>query len=145
MFREAPSSVAYHLQSFQCNNTSGLVNLCSVDGICDLHNSALSSPERDCPSNSCRPPKCVSCACGPDLSLCVAEILPDVRAQLEVHTWEDTIPRIELHAIRKAKKLYWQGLMNGNMPGGKEAQDVVQDAKERPQKLLFGPAQQVGS
>jgi DNA-directed RNA polymerase specialized sigma24 family protein len=60
----------------------------------------------------------------------MAEIPPDVRAQLEAHLWEDTIPRLELYAIRKAKRLYWQGMMNGNMPSGKEAQDVVQDAIE---------------
>jgi DNA-directed RNA polymerase specialized sigma24 family protein len=60
----------------------------------------------------------------------MAEIPPDVREQLEEHPWEDTIPRLVLYAIRKAKRLYWQGIMNGHMPGGREAQDVVQDAIE---------------
>jgi len=60
----------------------------------------------------------------------MAEIPPDVREQLEEHPWEDTIPRLDLYAVRKAKRLYWQGIMNGNMPGGKEAQDIVQDTIE---------------
>jgi DNA-directed RNA polymerase specialized sigma24 family protein len=60
----------------------------------------------------------------------MAEIPPDVREKLEEHPWEDTISRLALYTIRKAKRLYWQGIMNGNMPAGKEAQDVVQDAIE---------------
>ena len=60
----------------------------------------------------------------------MAEIPPDVREQLEEHPWEDTILRLELYAIRKAKRLYWQGIMNGNMPGGKQAQDVAQEVIE---------------
>jgi DNA-directed RNA polymerase specialized sigma24 family protein len=60
----------------------------------------------------------------------MAEIPPEVRTELEQHPWEETIPRLELYALRKARRLYWQGIMDGNMPTGQEAADVVLEAIE---------------
>jgi hypothetical protein len=60
----------------------------------------------------------------------MAEIPPDVRTVLEQHSWEETIPRLELYALRKARRLYWQGMMDGNMPTGQEVADVVLEAIE---------------
>ena len=57
-------------------------------------------------------------------------IPPEVRSQLEHHPWEEAIPRLELYALRKARRLYWQGIMDGNMPSGNEAADIVLEAIE---------------
>jgi hypothetical protein len=60
----------------------------------------------------------------------MAAIPPEVRTQLEQHSWEETIPRLELYALKKARRLYWQGIMDGNMPTGQEAADIVLEAIE---------------
>lgn len=60
----------------------------------------------------------------------MGEMPPEVRSQLEYHPWEETIPRLELYTLRKARRHYWQGMMDGNMPSGNEAADVVLEAIE---------------
>src|SRR5437868_14422299 len=58
----------------------------------------------------------------------MSELSEEVRDRLDQHPWEDTIPRLELYASKKIKSLYWQGIRNGPMPGGREVEDVVGQA-----------------
>lgn len=50
---------------------------------------------------------------------------------LEAHPWDETIPRLLAHAAGKAKRLFWRGIYGGNLPEGKEIQDIVSQAIEK--------------
>ncbi len=58
----------------------------------------------------------------------MAAIPPEVRQRLEQHPWDDTMARLVYYAMHKARRLFWQGVRDGPMPGGKEAADVVSQA-----------------
>lgn len=60
----------------------------------------------------------------------MAAIPPEVRQRLEQHPWGDTIARLVYYAVHKARRLSWQGVRDGHLPGGKEAADVVSQAIE---------------
>lgn len=55
------------------------------------------------------------------------EISRDALDLIEQHPWDETIPRLVLHASRKMKKLFWQGIFGGPAPRGQEAKDLVMD------------------
>lgn len=61
----------------------------------------------------------------------MAGISDEVRDLLDQHPWEDTIPRLELYALKRIRSLYWQGIRNGPMPGGREAEDIVKQAIDK--------------
>src|ERR1700680_2402805 len=42
--------------------------------------------------------------------------------------WEDLNARLLLVAAKKLKRLFWRGMRSGAPPGGKTAEDFVQDA-----------------
>ena len=54
---------------------------------------------------------------------------------LDQHPWEDTIPKLVTHALKKSRRLYWRAIYGGHLPEGKEAVDLVHQAIE---KLLTG-------
>ena len=56
--------------------------------------------------------------------------LSRVRKLLEEQLTEEIMQRLMAHAVRKAQRLYWQGIRNGPMPGG-DAHDVVITAVEK--------------
>ena len=60
----------------------------------------------------------------------MAAILPEVRRRLEQQPWDDTIAGLVYYALHKARRLSWQGVRDGHLPGGKEAADVVSQAIE---------------
>lgn len=55
-------------------------------------------------------------------------VSPEVRALLEAHRWETTIPRLLHYTLLKARRLTWSGARGGPLPGGREAMDVVHQA-----------------
>ncbi|WP_281184606.1 hypothetical protein [Trichlorobacter lovleyi] len=57
---------------------------------------------------------------------------------LEAHPWDETIPRLLVHALKKSKRLFWRGIYGGPLPEGKEIQDIVGQAVE---KVLSGQRQ----
>jgi DNA-directed RNA polymerase specialized sigma24 family protein len=65
----------------------------------------------------------------------MSEVTDEVLDILEKHPWEETVPRLVLHALHKMKRLYWQGVWGGPAPGGVEAEDLVQKSVE---KVLSG-------
>lgn len=42
--------------------------------------------------------------------------------------WADIVPRVELYATRRFKRMKWHGEVGGSAPGGKEPADFVMDA-----------------
>jgi RNA polymerase sigma factor (sigma-70 family) len=60
-----------------------------------------------------------------------ATIAPETRALLEQHHWETTIPRLVKYALDKTRRLYWQGKLGGDLPGGQQAEDLVEEAIEK--------------
>ncbi len=54
---------------------------------------------------------------------------------LEAHPWDETIPRLIAHALRKSRRLFWRGIRGGPLPEGNEIQDLVSEAIE---KVLTG-------
>lgn len=58
----------------------------------------------------------------------MSDVPPHVLELLEAHDWDKTTNRLVAYALRKARRLYWQGIRDGDMPEGKEAYDIVQDA-----------------
>lgn len=58
----------------------------------------------------------------------MSDVPPQVRELLDAHEWEKTTALLVVHTLRKARRLYWQGIRDGDMPEGKEAHDIVQDA-----------------
>ena len=54
--------------------------------------------------------------------------LTDVRKLLEEQLTEEMLKRLMAHAVRKANRLSWRGILGGPMPGGDEAKDVVINA-----------------
>jgi DNA-directed RNA polymerase specialized sigma24 family protein len=58
----------------------------------------------------------------------MSDVPPNVRGLLEAHDWGETTGQLVVYTLRKARRLYWQGIRDGDMPEGKEAYDVVQDA-----------------
>lgn len=58
----------------------------------------------------------------------MSDVPPRIRELLDRQPWEDITPRLVAYTLRKTRRLYWQGIRDGDMPEGKEAQDIVQDA-----------------
>ncbi len=54
---------------------------------------------------------------------------------LEAHPWDETIPKLFAHALRKSRRLFWRGIRGGPLPKGNEIQDLVSEAIE---KVLTG-------
>jgi hypothetical protein len=52
-------------------------------------------------------------------------ITKEVRDLLEKHDWQDSLPRLLLHAKKKAGRLLWRSKFGGSMPGGNEVEDIV--------------------
>lgn len=46
------------------------------------------------------------------------------------HNWKDIYPRLLYHAHQKARRLRWQSVIDGHMPGGKEVEDIVIESLE---------------
>ena len=58
----------------------------------------------------------------------MSDVPPHVRELLEAHDWDETTDRLVVYALWKARRLYWQGIRGGDMPEGRNAYDIVQDA-----------------
>lgn len=51
-----------------------------------------------------------------------------LRVRLDSEPWDDHLARLTLYAQNLMRKLSWRGVVNGPVPGGKEAQDFAKDA-----------------
>lgn len=56
----------------------------------------------------------------------MSDVPPHVLELLEAHDWDKTTNRLVAYALRKARRLYWQGIRDGDMPEGTEVYDIVQ-------------------
>ncbi len=65
--------------------------------------------------------------------------LPDEqRERVERHPWDRTLPRLLAHARARVRERFWAGVIAGPMPGGLQAEDMVNIAVE---KFLGGKRQ----
>ena len=53
---------------------------------------------------------------------------PEQYAAMQRQPWREIIPRLMGHALKKARRRHWQGILGGWMPGGGEAEDIAMQA-----------------
>ncbi len=58
----------------------------------------------------------------------MSKISDDVKALLDEHDWDDTIPRLIKYALNKIRGLTWYQEPGGHVAAGKMAEDFVMDA-----------------
>ncbi|MCA9393656.1 MAG: sigma-70 family RNA polymerase sigma factor [Candidatus Omnitrophica bacterium] len=56
------------------------------------------------------------------------EVPADIKALLDEHDWDDTIPRLIKYAFTKIRQMSWYQQQGGQVAAGKMAEDFVMDA-----------------
>ncbi|MEK7476137.1 MAG: hypothetical protein AAB152_10980 [Candidatus Coatesbacteria bacterium] len=60
-----------------------------------------------------------------------SELPDDLRERIERHPWDLTLPRLLAHARARIRERFWSGVLSGPIPGGIQAEDMVNMAVEK--------------
>ncbi len=58
----------------------------------------------------------------------MTDLSDSIRAQLQAYPWTESVPRLLVYVRAQARRLVWAGRRGGEMPQGREAEDIVYGA-----------------